>query len=181
MLICEPLAKDSAMDGETVYRRMVDQAPFEYQKYRAAPLHDCGCHGRTITDQPGTVGYINPQLAWPQGQTAGSTCTINGRPGHYQRGTNGELICVPDPTNGKSDADIVAPKGVYEVGGSFPEGCTCELPGGGYGVLVKEGNKLVCRERQVGKGDASVDHQAIRDRAYWDSVKAAATDYLRWK
>jgi hypothetical protein len=176
MLICEPLARDAA----SVYYAMKDAAQHEWRKHGPRPLHDCGCHTRTITDQPGTVGYINPQLAWPQGQTTGNTCTINGRAGHYQRGTNGELICVPDPANGKSDADIVAPMGTFPVGGNWPEGCACDLGNGEYGVLVKEGDRLVCRERQVGNGDASVDHQAIRDRAYAQSVRAAEQAWKQW-
>jgi hypothetical protein len=181
-LYCRQIGEDAAtVDATSAYYATVDAAQHEWRKHKPRPLHDCGCHGRTITDQSGTVGYVNPQLAWPQGQTTGNTCTINGRPGRYQRGTNGELICVPDPANGKSDADIVAPMGTFPVGGSWPEGCACDLGNGQYGVLVKEGDKLICRERQVGNGDASVDHQAIRDRAYWDSVKSAQTDYLRWK
>jgi hypothetical protein len=179
-LYCVPSRRDAAtaMDGESAYRRMVDEAPFEYQKYRAAPLHDCGCHQR---DQEGMVpGYINPQLAWPTGQRAGDQCTTDDRrPGHLEARGDG-YVCVPD-RNGKSDADIVAPMGTYAVGGPWPEGCSCDLGNGQYGILVKEGDRLVCRERQAGNGDASVDHQAIRDRAYWDSVKSAATDYLRWK
>jgi hypothetical protein len=119
MLICQPLAEDAAtVDATSAYYATVDAAQHEWRKHKPRPLHDCGCH--TITDQPGTVGHVNPQLAWPQGQTAGNACTLNGRPGHYQRGTNGELICVPDPANGKSDADIVAPMGTYPVGAIGP-------------------------------------------------------------
>jgi hypothetical protein len=59
----------------------------------------------------------------------------------------------------------VAPMGTFPVGGPWPEGCSCDLGGGKYGILVKEGDRLVCRERQFGNGDASFtpdSAQAIR-------------------
>jgi hypothetical protein len=95
----------------------------------------------------------------------------------YKRyGPRSNISCCSGCTerNGR-DADIVAPMGTYPVGGSWPEGCTCDLGNGEYGVLVKEGDVLVCRARQVGNGDATPitpdSAQAVRDRAYQQMVE----------
>jgi hypothetical protein len=172
-LYCVPNGKDSATvtDATSAYFAMKDSLSSEWTRHQPKQLHDCGCHGR---DQAGTVGFINThQVQWPQGQHEGQECSVNGSPGHIVRG-----VCVPD-RNGK-DADIVAPMGTYAVGGPWPEGCSCDLGNGEYGVLVKVGDRLVCRKRDFGNGDATPDHEAIRDHAYWESVRAAEQAWRSW-
>jgi hypothetical protein len=159
-------------DAESVYRQSVLDAEHEWKRY--GPRRDASIADPSPPQQRPWPrgGYVDPSQGgstmWPNpdtlhSQRPGDQCTLNGQAGHLQaRGNN--LVCIPD-RNGR-DADIVAPMGTFPVGGSWPEGCACDLGNGEYGVLVKEGDRLVCRERQVGNGDASVDHQAIRDASY---------------
>jgi hypothetical protein len=172
MLICVENSKDArAVDSTALYYQLRDEVQDEWRRH--GPRQDgCGCHG--VKDQGTNIGHINQQLPWSTGQGTGNDCTINGMAGHYERREDGQLVCVPD-RNGR-DAEIVAPAGTYPVGGLWPEGCACDLGNGEYGVLVKEGNRLVCRARQVGNGDASVSPaaaQARRDAAYAQSVRDA--------
>jgi hypothetical protein len=165
ILICMPdNSRDAAMDGTSAYFAMKDSLADAWRAF--GPRRDSCCSGCAPRDQQGNEpGFVGPpQLAWPQGQHAGQQCTVNGAAGHIEK-RGDQFVCIPD-RDGR-DAEIVAPQGTYPVGGSWPEGCACDLGNGEYGVLVKEGDRLVCRARQVGNGDASLAAaEARRDAAY---------------
>jgi hypothetical protein len=178
-LFCQPLAEDAA----SVYYRMKDAAQHEWKRH--GPRHDACCDG--CADQAGTVGAINPQLAWPTGQHENGACmTDDRRQGTLRQQADGSFRCVANDQagNGRDSAEAVAVgPGPWPIG-SLPEGMECSCEDGSIGRLVKVDNQLVC----LGRNDIGTDArtvnadaaQGIRDRAYAESVRAAEQAWKQW-
>jgi hypothetical protein len=157
--------RENAEDAASVYYRLRDEAPDEWKKYRAGPVHDCGCGGRAH-DQQGTVGYVGPPpVQWPTGQRAGDPCTVNGSPGLLEARGN-EFVCVPNRRD--QAASNIAPSSA-PVGSEWAQGGECSLGNGEIGRLVKQGDRLICKPCEIDMDSA----QAKRDAAYWQSVRDA--------
>jgi hypothetical protein len=184
-LYCRETTADTA---DQAYRRMVDEAPTEYLRY--GPRRDacCGnCAGDQNIADPSPPkqrkwprgGYgVDPNAAggsnWPDPRTLssvreGDQCmTDDKRPGTIREGR-----CV---ASGRDQAASNIGPPSAPAGFEWAEGGECRLGSGETGLYVKEGDRLVCKPR-----DFDADAQSIRDRAYYQSVADAQTDYLRWK
>jgi hypothetical protein len=63
-------------------------------EWRAWPRRDSCCSGcADVQDQPGTIGFLNPQLPWMTGQAEGQECmTDDKRQGRLVK-ENGKYVC----------------------------------------------------------------------------------------
>jgi hypothetical protein len=170
-LICVENLADAA------YWYAKDAASTEWMRH-GPPSRSC-CSGCASHDQQGTVGYVGPPpVQWPQGQNAGDECMDDRkRPGRLVRQADGSFRCVAN--NGRDQAPTNIGPPTARTGFEWAEGGDCACTGGEPGRYVRQGDMLICQPRQD-LDHRGVDAQAIRDRAWLESVRAAENAWRSW-
>jgi hypothetical protein len=172
-MYCKPLSEDAAtVDSTAAYYAMKDAAQHEWKRY--GPRRDSCCG--TCADQLGTIGHIGPEQTWPQQQRQGAPCSINGQPGRLED-RNGAFVCVPDQAirGGNRGGDST----VINRGQQAAVGDPCGPDGSGR--MVRRNGQLVCEPAEDFDHRTVDGAEAIRERAWRQSVIDAGTEYLRWK
>jgi hypothetical protein len=200
-----PVFDATPRDSASAYYRMRDGLADEWRRH-GPPQRSCcsGCaHDGQIAPEGGgnqtSRGPINawPRKEWPHGgyndpssnggsqwpdprtlqsQHENDPCTINGAPGSLHQAPDGTFVCVP----GRRDQapSNIAPAGVHPVGGAWPQGGECDLGNGETGLLVKEGDQLVCRPCDY--DDAASVSQRKRDQAYDAMCERQRNAWRNW-